>query len=314
MKIWLRQVMAVIVFAMIIGTFGSCKDKKADSEVLAATIEVEKRTPEKPLSNEFKSYWYAGNAELTSYALEEVRYGEVREGKAVLIYVTEPFVADKQVKSDTYDPNNIPVLKLNTTKKYLTGIYPYSIMSSSFYPVHDDQHALKVTFSAQEWCGHVFTQLNNRKKFEVSSYSYFEREGDQNIMLDKEVLENGIWNKIRIAPSDLPLGDFKMIPSLEYLRMSHSDLKAYTVKATLTTNDEIATYTIAYPDLGRTLEIEFTATFPHSIESWTDTQTSGQGPSSKKVVSRASKIKTLKTPYWQQNGNIHLSLRDTLGL
>ena len=89
-----------------------------------------------PLSPEFKEYWYSGEAEITSYKLEQARYGELREGKAVLIFVTEPFLADKQVKANRSNPENIPVLKLNSTKKYLTGIYPYSIMSSSFYPYH----------------------------------------------------------------------------------------------------------------------------------------------------------------------------------
>ena len=50
----------------------------------------------------------------------------------VLIFVTEDFSASKQVKLDR--PEKVPsdavkVLKLNATRKFNTGIYPYSILS-----------------------------------------------------------------------------------------------------------------------------------------------------------------------------------------
>ena len=315
MEHWIKSVLTVALSVALFTVFESCKNKNTASLGEMAMNETALRpSSTKPLPNEFMDYWYAGNAEVTSYALEQARYGEIREGKAVLIYVTEPFLTDKQVKADRSNPSNTSVLKLNSTKKYLTGIYPYSIMSSSFYPVDDNQHALKVSFSAQEWCGHVFTQLNNRERFNVTSFSYFESEGDKEFALEKEVLENEIWNKIRIAPTELPVGNFKMIPSFEYLRMSHQEIKSYEVVVSLTASNEIFTYKINYPKLQRTLEINFSNTFPYTIESWSDSYTSGFGDNAQTMVSKASKIKTLKTPYWQQNGNKGLSLRDTLGL
>ena len=135
----------------------------------------------------------------------------IREGTSVLIFVTEPFLPETQVKADRNNASNVPILKLNATKKYLTGIYPYSLMSSTFYPVSNDQHALKTSFSMQEWCGHVYSQLNNREQFEFTSHSYFEGEADQNLKLDKSILENEIWQRIRINPKELPLGDIKAV-------------------------------------------------------------------------------------------------------
>ena len=35
---------------------------------------------------EFNAYWYAGKAEITSYSLQQARYGELRDGHAVLIF------------------------------------------------------------------------------------------------------------------------------------------------------------------------------------------------------------------------------------
>ena len=282
----------------------------APTEIAAPVAPVSK----KALSNAFKAYWYAGEAEITSYELDQARYGEMREGKAVLIYVTEPFLADKQVKADGNHPDNIPVLKLNTTKNYLTGIYPYSIMTSSFYPVNDDQHALKVSFSSQEWCGHVYAQLNNRDQFEVMSHSYFETEADETLQLGKTVLENELWNKLRLDPESLPVGNLDIVPSFEYIRLSHKTFKAYKANAKLTQNNGLYAYEIDYPELERNLTIYFITSFPYSIEGWTETFKSGFGPNAMAMTSTAKKIKTIKSPYWQQNSNGYLSLRDSLGL
>jgi len=274
----------------------------------------EKQMPRNPLSEDFKKYWYAGEAEITSYQLEQARYGELRDGKAVLIYVTEPFLPKEQVKANNSNPKNVSVLKLNATKKFLTGIYPYSIMSSTFYPVYDNQHALKTSLSVQEWCGHVYSQLNNREQFYFTSHSYFEGKADQAFSMEKAILENEIWTKIRINPDNLPEGDVSIIPSLEFLRLSHQEIKNYSANAQLSSKDGISTYSISYPKLERNLMIKFTTDFPHSIESWTEEFKSGFGPDAKILTTSASKIKTLKTAYWQQNDNKNSILRDSLGL
>lgn len=266
------------------------------------------------LSEPFKQYWYAGDAELTSYNIKQARYGELHEGTGVLVYVTEPFLAKEQVKADSHKADNIPVLKLNSTKKFLTGIYPYSIMSSTFSPVSNEGYAVKASLSVQEWCGHVFTQINNRQQFDVNSYSYFEGEADQRFSIDKENLENEIWTKIRLNPNELPLGDLQMVPSLEYLRLLHKPLKAYSVKTSLISSGETSTYTLEYPTLLRTLSIEFNNKFPYVIQGWKDTYKSGFDENAKVLTSSAEKINTIKSKYWQKHNNIDMKLRKELGL
>ena len=74
----------------------------------------------------FGDYWYQGEAELNRYDLKQFRYGEMRGGDAVLIFVTEDFLTDKQVKYE-YGPkpeSAATVLKMNATRKFITGIYP----------------------------------------------------------------------------------------------------------------------------------------------------------------------------------------------
>ena len=318
MKSSIYYSISILLALMIIFSFNSCAERaeaKSTVEEIGKMPSIENSIkPRKPLSGEFKSYWYSGTAEITSYKLEQARYGELREGHAVLVYVTEPFLNGKQVKADRNNPDNVSVLKLNSTKNYLTGIYPYSIMSSTFYPVHDNQHAIKVSTSVQEWCGHVYSQLNNRENFEIESHSYFEGEADESINLPKSWLENEIWNKIRINPADLPVGEIQMIPSFEYLRMGHKEIKAYKAETELVQRDEIQTYSIFYPELRRTLAIEFTTSFPYSIEGWTETFTSGYGIGAKELTSRGTKLKSINTPYWRQNGTKDEELRKDLGL
>nr|WP_288931368.1 septum formation inhibitor Maf [uncultured Allomuricauda sp.] len=303
-----------LLLSLILFITGCKQEKTTKTNTENTHSETVTQSSKKPLSEDFKKYWYAGDAEITSYKLEQARYGELRDGNAVLIYVTEPFLLKEQVKANGSNPENISVLKLNATKKFLTGIYPYSIMSSTFYPVYDNQHAIKTSLSVQEWCGHVYSQLNNREKFEFTSHSYFEGEADQAFSMEKTILENEIWNKIRVNPDNLPLGDISLIPSLEFLRLRHQELKAYQAKGSISSKDGIINYSLYYPELERTLTINFTSDFPYSIESWTEEFKSGFGPNAKSMMTSASKIKTLKTAYWGQNDNKNEILRDSLGL
>lgn len=316
MKMWITIKLPYVLCIALLFLTPSCKEKNGATypanEAAELTGILQKK---KALSAEFRRYWYAGKAEITSYTLQQARYGEMRSGTAVLIFVTEPFLPDTQVKADQQHLDDIPILKLNSTKNYLTGIYPYSIMTSSFYPVHASSHALKISFSAQEWCGQMYIQVNNRSRFEITSHSYFETEADQNFSLEKTTLENEIWNKIRIDPTDLPVGNLQIIPSLEFIRLSHKELKAYDAIAQLTADDKgMSTYRIDYPELERTIAIQFTTTFPYTIENWSETYSSGFGANAQLMTTTAQKNKSIITSYWQQNKNSDLFLRDSLGL
>ena len=266
------------------------------------------------LSEEFKNYWYSGEAEITSYNLEQARYAEIRNGEAVLIYVTEDFLPEAQVKANSQEQDNISVLKLNATKNFNTGIYPYSIMQSSFYPLNGQQHALKVSASIQEWCGQVYMQLNNKERFQVSSHSYFQGEADQQLELEKTELENDIWNRLRIKPDELPTGEFKMIPSFEYLRLTHKPVQAYKVSGEFYTIDHLNIYMLEYPELRRKLKIYFNPGFPYHIEKWEESYPSGFGENEKILTTKAVKKQRIKSDYWNKNSNKNLPLREKLEL
>ncbi|CAN5160235.1 hypothetical protein BH20BAC1_BH20BAC1_23020 [soil metagenome] len=284
-----------------------------------------KQETEQP-SEEFKKTWYAGKAELSSYTLEQARYSEIRSGEAVLIFVTEDFSIDKLVKLDEPDKANekIRVLKMNMTKNFNTGIYPYSMMLSVFTPASKDgkERMVKADCSSQEWCGQTFSQLQLKgNNYNWQLHSYFEKEGEQDKKIDAVLLEDELWNRIRINPSNLPQGKISIIPGLLWQRLSHVELKAEEAVLTLSKADsffinagEIQMYTIHYPHAQRTLQIYFQSNFPHEIAGWHETYPDGFGSNKKMLTTKAVLKKKVWLYYWKHNALADSSYRDTLQL
>ena len=263
-----------------------------------------------PAPDDFRKYWYQGKGELTRYSLEQARYGEIHKGDAVLIFVTEPFLTDKQVKLDSgKSPNAVSVLKLNLTKKFYTGVYPYSLMTSTFSPVDfQKQRTLKVTSSTQEWCGQTYSQLNFRNNgYHALLHSYFQDEADQDLNLKAAWLEDEIWTRIRLAPETLPVGDVEMIPAMQFVRLGHVDLKVEPVTAARKRDGKMENYTVQYKNLKRTLTIRFDAAFPYAIQSWEEKTPDG-------LTTRAVKTNSILLDYWNKHNVADAPLRKKLGL
>lgn len=282
--------------------------------VISCTSTLQEEKQIKNLTEDQKQYWYNNEAEITSYQLIQARYGELREGNAVLVFVTEPFSIKSNTKADNPTQEDVSVLKLNYTKKFNTGIYPYSMMNSTFFPFKNGKHSLKVSSSSQEWCGHTYMELVNKDKFEVKINSYFEGESAE-LNLDKTMLEDDIYSMIRLQPKDLPVGKQKVIPSFFYLRLLHKELKAYECNISHSKeNDSLLKITLTYPELERSLSISYQANFPYKIMGWQEEYYSGWGESRKKLTTKATLLKTIKIDYWNKNSNADAYLRDSLQL
>tara|TARA_B110000444_G_scaffold124187_1_gene116715 strand:- start:9827 stop:10699 length:873 start_codon:yes stop_codon:yes gene_type:complete len=262
-----------------------------------------------PLSQNFKNYWFDGTAELSSYQLTQSRYDSPREGHAVLIYVIEDFLTKEQVKANKKSKASQIVLKLNRTKKFNTGIYPYSIMTSLFTFLGHTKPLAKITTSVQEWCGQAYTQLNRKEKLEISSNSYFEGEADEKLSLQDILTEDEIWNWIRTQPDQLPLGTLKILPSFEYIRLKHKPIKPYKAEGSIQKGQYNNIYKLTYPELNREFSISFSKEVPHEIIGWEEKDLKNPNQ-----ITTAIRIKTLKLPYWTLNhiGDEHF--RDSLGL
>lgn len=197
-----------------------------------------------PVPAQAKSFWdlwQDGQAEVSLYDLTQPRYGQLRQGEAQLIFVAEPFTRTTRVKPD---PGNHPdsdifyVLKLNHLRKFRTGTYPYSIMTSTFAHVDPEGERprgapTKVTFSSQEWCGQVFHQLLfDQERVRSHSFSYFDGEAEQaqTITYPAEALVGdnllvrvrGILGGDLVAPGQRR--QFPFLPSLLEVRLKHKPL------------------------------------------------------------------------------------------
>lgn len=268
----------------------------------------------------FGSYWYQGKAELSRYALSQARYSENHEGEAVLIFVTEDFLKDKQVKYE-FGPrdNATPILKLNAYRRFYTGIYPYTMLTSVFQPTAAGAATLKISSNTQEWCGAAFAQLNRRDaEWQVTSLSYFQAEGDQRFSFAEAADEDGVWVQLRKDPRALPTGELQMVPALHYLRLMHKPTRAYAATARVEDAPKppagggpAKVWRVSYPELDRELAIYYSETFPYQILGWEESHPSFGG---QKLTTRAALTHALLDDYWSHHNNKDAPLREALGL
>ena len=262
-------------------------------------------------------YWEQGKGELTIYNLKQNRYADVYEdGEVIVIQVTEDFLTGKQVKNDNYtNQKSTQVLKTNVIKRFTTGIYDYSLMTSVFTPtdMKNYPYTQKVSFSSQDWCGQSFHQINHRTAgYNIKQYSYFENEGDVSLKIGADFLEDELFNRIRIDPYSLPTGETNALPSSEVLRLLHLPIKAIKANFSSTTTDGQTTLTVSYPSLSRTLNIYFSTQPPFTIEGWDDTYPSVFDKKPRTTVA-TKKARDMRA-YWGENNISDSALRDDLKL
>ncbi len=272
-------------------------------------------------ADDFGDYWYQGKAEITSYELEQARYGAIHHGTAVTIFVTEDFSRRKQVKLDNFadaGADAVKVLKLNSTRSFITGIYPYSVLTSVFTPVYRDRdpRTLKVTTSVQEWCGQTFVQLNRKRDgYRLRQFSYFESDGDGEKSLPDVVLEDELWTLVRLNPAGLPVGELVVMPSSVHQRLAHDDWEAHrAVASRQQVEGGFVDYRLEYSDLDRELRIRFRVDFPHEIEYWEESHMSGFGPNAEKLTTRATLKRRILSDYWTRNRPEDIAMREMLAL
>lgn len=278
--------------------------------------------------------WGDGRAELAGYSLVRPRYGELRTGSAVLIFVTEPWSVSKHVKVDdeSKHPKSdvIQVLKLNIVEDFPTGIYDYNLMTSAWTalmaaPGRPAGSAAKVSFSAQEWCGTTWHDVtfDARSGAEVVR-SYFEGETTMR-MLDNPAADRKpslvednvlVWARGLAAPL-VARGahvDVAFLPALSRSRLEHRPLAwtratlsrdAAPVRVTVPAGTfEVERATVAIEDApARTIEIFVEVAPPHRIVKVTHSDGT--------VMELRGSV---REPYWKQNRQTDTPLRAKLGL
>lgn len=281
---------------------------------LISCLGSEDSSPPAKVSNELSiaqldPIWYSGKAELSTYDLKQNRYDGIHDGEAVMIFVTEPFNTKKQVKNESgTNKNSASTLKNNQIRRFTTGIYDYSIFTSIFTDAND-ANTYKVTNSSQDWCGQSYSQLNKTKRgYQYELRSYFESEGDQNIEVLDAILEDELYNYIRLDETLLPKGSFKILIASHVARLLHQPFKA--IEATGSIQDyenkdmkgqKLKSYKIQMPSLQRSLEIIYdSATSTNEIVGWKD---SSPSVFDQKIrTTTATRKEVIWSAYWSQNG------------
>lgn len=300
----------IIIFSLLF-TITACSDKN------------EKKTIQLSDKQEFRKYWFSNKAEISSYDLQQAQYGKLNQGEAIMVFVSEDFRLDKQVKLESDSKENAtPVLKLNFIKKFITGIYDYSMYTSVFTPVQTNTFpaTLKVTNTNQEWCGQSFLQLNyHQNGYQVLGKSYFEDEVSEECHIDYAMLEDELWTKIRLLPiGQLPKGNVLLVPSMTSLRLRHKKVQAEMTKISLEPykgdstfkGKNLMDYRINFPESQRDLRIIFEKGFPHQIIGWEDTYEVRK----KRLTSRAILKATIQNAYWEKNTPADTTYRKLLKL
>jgi hypothetical protein len=269
-------------------------------------------------AQEFWKHWGDGQAELSGYRLTQPRYGAPRKGTAVVIYVTEDMSDTLRVKADPgkHPAADVhPVMKVNFVRDFQTGIYDYNVMTSTFARVAAGWPLQKVSFSSQEWCGHVYHQLlprNGRMAGEWHSYFDGEADGRDDLPAPADgVTEDALPILLRGWMSAyLPPGQSKAVPFLPSLlraRLEHKRLawgRATIARAaapeTITVpagRFSVVTWTVA-EDGGPKRTYQFEAAAPYHLVRW------AADGGEEGVLLRSTRL-----PYWKLNapgGEAHL--------
>ena len=253
--------------------------------------------------------WFSGKAEISSYSLKQNRYKGVHNGEAIMIFVTEPFLTDKQVKSDdNNDKNSVSTLKNNQIRRFTTGLYDYSIFTSVFTNANNAV-TYKVTNSSQDWCGQSFMQLNKTKDgYNYELRSYFESEGDKNDKAADAILEDELYNYIRIDEDLLPTGSFKLLPSTHVSRLLHLPYSSIEAVGSIQTYNgdkmkgiQLKSYKVDMPSIKRKLEIVYdSSTQTNEIVGWIDSSPSVFDKKIRSTVAIRNEV--IWSAYWGQNG------------
>lgn len=307
----------LIVSAVSMALLG-CQERQPAPTPASSLTEIDSSLPSPERFAErfpaFESYWHQRKAELTRYTLRQARYGDTHDGEAVLVFVTEDFLPKLQVKQEQGEASDaITVLKLNAYRRFYTGIYPYTVMTSSFTP-ESGAPTLKLSGTVQEWCGQVYSQVNRRDDgLHTLMHSYFQNEADQKTVLPEASLEDGLWAKVRIDPGAIELGSRQLVPALDYIRMRHKALRPYPAVLSRTEGVEtdlvdhpVTALRVDYPPLGRTLVIYYEPAFPHVIQAWEETE----GP----FRTTAVRTHAIIDDYWNHNSAEDGAYREALGL
>ncbi len=317
----MRSLAAVLagVLTLLAGCGGDTGPSPVDDAFLTdlAAFTGLPRAPRGGASEAFWAHWGDGRAELSGYRATVTRYGAPREAELSLVYVTEPHDRRTWIKDDRAEgANRVEVLKLLRSEHFLTGIYPYSVMTGVFAPVEDwgveRFHPVRLNLDVQEWCGSVAERLwPGPGRVRALRLSYFDWEGETYTELDipqGTVFEDALL--VQLRELDGPFaggGDWEgwLHPELWRLRSRGADREP--IRATITRDEgeragvPITRFRLEAGDYWRVYEVERAS--PRRVLAW-ETSTGDT----------AELLSTERLAYWSLNAPGDERYRAELGL
>lgn len=305
------------------GPFGNASDADLRPSGAEAVFEDLERftglpaSPRRGASSEFWDQWGDGRAELSGYHVTLDRYGEPRDAQLSLIYVTEPHDRRTWIKDDeAEEPNRVEVLKLIRSMQFLTGIYPYFVMATTFSPVaawaEERFHPVRINLDVQEWCGSVAHRvLPGAGRVRSLRLSYFEDEGE--VGRELQVPEGTLYEDALLIQLRELDGEFQggadwngfLVRGLWSLRAGHRPIEpvpARILRADATRDGVAVTrFRLEAGDYWRTYDVEKAE--PRRVLGW-ETSTG----------ETAEILRTERLPYWTLNRRGDERYRQSLGL
>ncbi len=270
--------------------------------------------PRAGASSRFWQQWGDGKAELIGYDVITPRYGHLRSAEVAMIYVTEPFSRRTLIKDDSAQGDDrMDVLKVNVSEKFLTGVYPYSVMTSTFCPTDairaERFSPAKIALSAQEWCGHVYLGVwPDERAFALRGMSYFASEGDTDDRVecpDNCLYEDALLVQLRELDGPFNNGrdwEGSLVPALWRNRRSHQPLVAEPARITRRELDaNVTRFQLEAGAFSKRFDVEKAG--DKRIVAW---QSSDGG--------RGRILRSTRMPYWQLNGPGDEARRAEFGL
>jgi hypothetical protein len=216
--------------------------------------------------------------------------------------------------------NRIEVLKLNLNAFFLTGTYPYSVMTSVFSPVdryrEERFQPVRIVHSVQEWCGAYSHRLwPGSDRFRSLRLSYFASEDER--VADVEVAPGALYEDallIQLRELDGPFADGEdwegwLVPALWRFRTEHREPAA--VRARISREEAeretqggavpVSRFTLEADGYRRVVDVE--RDVPRRVLGW-----------STSTGEEAELLATERLPYWRLNRLGDESHREALGL
>jgi hypothetical protein len=277
-------------------------------------------------ADDVAALWADGQAEVHAYRWRGTRKGAVRQGEIVATFLTQQFAGEQHVVLDrpaNYEGQVLTALRFNTVRSFQTGVSDERTVTTVFVRA-DDLAPLRFTFSASDWNGHVYEDIDaNLRAFLVDVRSPYQDESGKKTLPRKPDGLIGdqllVWMRgLRGAP--IEPGATKTLPLVADAferRMRHSD--ALWTTATIArdaanaphevpagTFDAIC-YRIRTSD-ARVGEVWVEAASPHRILSW-------KWMRLEELLDSAELTGSVRTKYWEELDDAeHDDLRAALGL